>query len=107
MAGPMTAYRCDVTSIQAAKSGMPTHKFLFTFAKCFALLYLLCGSVGRAVPSNIRDPWLKSNHCKIFTHDMNLLLKAEKVKIKKKRQESGQIDFLFKIMNVKKSDNVR
>ena len=38
---------------------------------------------------------------------MNLLLKAEKVKIKKKRQESGQIDFLFKIMNVRKSDNVR
>ena len=34
MAGPMTAYRCDVTSVLAAHAACQPTKFVLTFAKC-------------------------------------------------------------------------
>ena len=45
MAGLMTAYRWDVTYVLTAQMACPTHKFLFAFAKCHTVLYLLrvCG----------------------------------------------------------------
>ena len=45
-----------------------------------------CGSVGRVVASNTRDPWFKSSHRQKFSYIEHLFtLCIEKTKIKKKR----------------------
>ena len=45
-----------------------------------------CGSVGRAVASDTRDPRFESSHRQIYIYILNIcLLCIEKMKIKKKR----------------------
>ena len=45
-----------------------------------------CGKVGRAVPSDSRDPRFKSQHRQLYILNMYLLIAIqEKTKIKKKR----------------------
>ena len=48
-----------------------------------------CGSVGRAVASDTRDPVFKSSQWQNFTH--KLMLTVEKSKIKKKETANGHL----------------
>ena len=58
-----------------------------------------CGSVGRAVASDTRDPVFKSSQWQNFTH--KLMLTVEKSKIKKKEAEKGHLTPLAEGFNFK------